>query len=199
MDINNFTQRSQEAILAAKTNAERINNQYAQPEHLLEGLLSQTDGILYPLLAKLGVHVSDIRGPLERAIERIPTIVGGGEVTYSPETVAVLEEANAQREALKDSYVSVEHIILSLADSKTSAGEILREAGLTRAAVLSGLAEVRGAQRITSQNPEDTFAPLEQYGRNLTEDARNGKLDPVIGRDEEIRRVIQVLSRRTMN
>ena len=143
--------------------------------------------------------MSDIRGPLERAIERIPTIVGGGEVTYSPETVAVLEEANAQREALKDSYVSVEHIILSLADSKTSAGEILREAGLTRAAVLSGLAEVRGAQRITSQNPEDTFAPLEQYGRNLTEDARNGKLDPVIGRDEEIRRVIQVLSRRTKN
>jgi ATP-dependent Clp protease ATP-binding subunit ClpB len=199
MDINNFTQRSQEAILAAKANAERINNQYAQPEHLLEGLLSQTDGILYPLLAKLSVHVSDIRGPLERDIERIPTVVGAGEVAFSPETIFVLEEANAQREAFKDSYVSVEHIILALAESKTPTGEVLRSAGLTTEAVLSGLAEVRGAQRVTSQNPEDTFAPLEQYGRDLTEDARNGKLDPVIGRDEEIRRVIQVLSRRTKN
>jgi ATP-dependent Clp protease ATP-binding subunit ClpB len=199
MDINNFTQRSQEAILAAKANAERINNQYAQPEHLLEGLLSQTDGILYPLLAKLSVHVSDIRGPLERDIERIPTVVGAGEVAFSPETIRVLEEANAQRRALKDSYVSVEHIILALAESKTPTGEVLRSAGLTTEAVLSGLAEVRGAQRVTSQNPEDTFAPLEQYGRDLTEDARNGKLDPVIGRDEEIRRVVQVLSRRTKN
>ncbi len=199
MDINNFTQRSQEAILAARSTAERINNQYAQPEHLLEGLLAQTDGLLYPLLTKMGVHVSDIRGPLEPAIEMIPTVVGGGEVTFSPETIAVLEAANAQREALKDSYVSVEHIILALAESKTRAGEILRDAGLTKDAVLSGLAEVRGAQRVTSQNPEDTFAPLEQYGRDLTEDARNGKLDPVIGRDEEIRRVVQVLSRRTKN
>jgi ATP-dependent Clp protease ATP-binding subunit ClpB len=147
----------------------------------------------------MGVHVSDIRGPLEPAIEMIPTVVGGGEVTFSPETIAVLEAANAQREALKDSYVSVEHIILALAESKTRAGEILRDAGLTKDAVLSGLAEVRGAQRVTSQNPEDTFAPLEQYGRDLTEDARNGKLDPVIGRDEEIRRVVQVLSRRTKN
>jgi ATP-dependent Clp protease ATP-binding subunit ClpB len=147
----------------------------------------------------MGVHVSDIRGPLERAIERIPTVVGAGEVTFSPETVAVLEAADAQREALKDSYVSVEHIILALSESKTQAGEILRDAGLTKDAVLSGLAEVRGAQRVTSQNPEDTFAPLEQYGRDLTEDARNGKLDPVIGRDEEIRRVVQVLSRRTKN
>jgi len=199
MDINNFTQRSQEAILAARSTAERINNQYAQPEHLLEGLLGQTDGLVYPLLTKMGVHVSDIRGPLEHAIERIPTVVGAGEVTFSPETIAVLEAANAQREALKDSYVSVEHIILALSESKTQAGEILREAGLTKDAVLSGLAEVRGAQRVTSQNPEDTFAPLEQYGRDLTEDARNGKLDPVIGRDEEIRRVVQVLSRRTKN
>ena len=199
MDINNFTQRSQESILASKAHAEQSNNQYAQPEHLLEGLLSQTDGILYPLLAKLGVHVSEIREPLGRSIERIPTVVGGGDVTFSPETIAVLEQANAQREALKDSYVSVEHIILALADSTAPAGEILRNAGLTREAVLSGLAEVRGAQRITSQNPEDTFAPLEQYGRDLTEDARNGKLDPVIGRDEEIRRVVQVLSRRTKN
>jgi ATP-dependent Clp protease ATP-binding subunit ClpB len=199
MDINNFTQRSQEAILAAKAGAELIGNQYAQPAHLLEGILAQTDGIVYPLLTKMGVHISNIRGPLESAIERIPTVVGGGDVTFSPETIAVLEEANAEREALKDSYVSIEHIILALAESKTPAGDILRNAGLTKDAVLSGLAEVRGAQRVTSQNPEDTFAPLEQYGRDLTEDARNGKLDPVIGRDEEIRRVVQVLSRRTKN
>ncbi len=199
MDINNFTQRSQEAILGGKATAESRNHQYVQPEHLLDALLAQTDGIVYPLLTKIGVHVSDIRGPLDQALDAMPTVIGGGEVSFAPETIGVLEAANAERGALKDSYVSVEHVIIALAESKTSVGGALRDAGITKDTVLAALVDVRGAQRVTSQNPEDTFAPLEQYGRDLTEDARKGKLDPVIGRDEEIRRVVQVLSRRTKN
>jgi ATP-dependent Clp protease ATP-binding subunit ClpB len=199
MDINNFTQRSQEAILTAKSGAEQRNHQSVQPAHLLDALLAQTDGIVYPLLTKIGAHVADIRGPLDRGLESIPKVVGGRESTFAPETVAVLDAAGTEKDALKDSFVSVEHIIIALAESKTSVGKILADAGVTRETVLSALTEVRGAQRVTSQNPEDTFAPLEQYGRDLTEDARAGKLDPVIGRDDEIRRVIQVLSRRTKN
>ena len=199
MDINNFTQRSQEAILTAKAGAEQRNHQYVYPEHLLDALLGQTDGIVYPLLAKLGAHVTNIRGPLDRALEAFPSVVGGAEAAFTAESLAILEAATTQMEALRDSYVSVEHLIIALAESQTTVGNILRSAGVTKDSVLQALTEVRGAQRVTSQNPEDTFAPLEQYGRDLTEDARAGKLDPVIGRDDEIRRVIQVLSRRTKN
>jgi ATP-dependent Clp protease ATP-binding subunit ClpB len=129
----------------------------------------------------------------------MPTVVGGSDVAYAPETVEVLDTASREKSAMKDAYVSVEHILVALAESRTAIGETLRTAGITRDSVLDALTEVRGTQRVTSQNPEDTFAPLEQYGRDLTEDARAGKLDPVIGRDDEIRRVIQVLSRRTKN
>jgi ATP-dependent Clp protease ATP-binding subunit ClpB len=199
MDINRFTQRSQEAILAAKSGAEQRNHQSIQPVHLLESILAQTNGIVYPVLTKIGAHVADIRGPLDRALDAIPTVVGGGEATFASETISILDAAGTESDALKDSFISVEHIIIALAESKTAVGKTLTGAGVTRESVLSALTEVRGAQRVTSQNPEDTFAPLEQYGQDLTEDARQGKLDPVIGRDDEIRRVIQVLSRRTKN
>ena len=199
MEINKFTKRSQEAILAARGGAEQRNHQYVQPAHLLDALLARTDGILYPLLASLGVHVADVRAPIDRALDSIPTVIGGGDVTFAPETIEVLDAASREKDALKDAYISVEHIILALAESRTTIGDALRAAGITKDSVLGALTELRGAQRITSQNPEDTFAPLEQYGRDLTEDARAGNLDPVIGRDDEIRRVIQVLSRRTKN
>ena len=199
MDINTFTQRSQEAILAAKAGAERRNHQYVYPEHLLDALLAQTDGIAYPLFAKLGAHVTDIRGPVDRALDAYPSVVGGTEAAFTTESLAVLDAATAHKDALRDSYVSVEHIVIALAESQTAVGDTLRSAGVTKDTVLLALTELRGAQRVTSQNPEDTFAPLEQYGRDLTEDARTGKLDPVIGRDDEIRRVVQVLSRRTKN
>ena len=199
MDINKFTQRSQEAILAARSGAEQRNHQSIQPAHLFDAILAQTDGIVYPVLTKLGVHVADIRGPLDRALDTIPTVVGGGEATFAPDTIAILDAAGSESDALKDSFISVEHIIIALAESRTALGQILAGAGVTKESVLSALSEVRGAQRVTNQNPEDTFAPLEQYGQDLTEDARQGKLDPVIGRDDEIRRVIQVLSRRTKN
>jgi ATP-dependent Clp protease ATP-binding subunit ClpB len=199
MDINRFTQRSQEAILAAKSGAEQRNHQSIQPAHLLDAILAQTDGIVYPVLTKIGAHVQDIRGPLDRVLDTVPTVVGGGEATFASETITILDAAGTESEALKDSFISVEHIIIALAESKTDVGKTLTGAGVTRESVLSALTEVRGAQRVTNQNPEDTFAPLEQYGQDLTEDARQGKLDPVIGRDDEIRRVIQVLSRRTKN
>ena len=199
MDINRFTQRSQEAILAAKSGAEHRNHQSIQPAHLLDAILARTDGIVYPVLTKIGAHVSDIRGPLDQALDAIPTVVGGGEAAFASETITILDAAGTESDALKDSFISVEHIIIALAESKTAVGKTLAGAGVTKESVLSALTEVRGAQRVTSQNPEDTFAPLEQYGQDLTEDARQGKLDPVVGRDDEIRRVIQVLSRRTKN
>jgi ATP-dependent Clp protease ATP-binding subunit ClpB len=199
MDINTFTQRSQQAILHARDTAEKRGNQYVQPEHLLDGLLAQTDGLVYPIMAKLGLHPSDVRGPVDEALARLPTVTGGAEVAFSQDALDVLEDARAEQSALKDSYISVEHILLALASARDAVGDLLRGAGLTKDAVLSALTDVRGTQNVTNQNPEETFAPLEQYGRDLTEDARRGNLDPVIGRDDEIRRVIQVLSRRKKN
>jgi ATP-dependent Clp protease ATP-binding subunit ClpB len=199
MDFNAFTQKSQQAILSARGLATQRTQPYVEPGHLLAGLLAQTDGLIYPILAKLGVHATDISGPVERALAAIPTVVGGSEATFSPESLAVFEDADVERTTLKDDYISVEHLLLALAASTGSTGDLLRQAGVTKDAILGALAEVRGSQRITSQNPEDTFAPLEKYGRDLTELAQQGKLDPVIGRDEEIRRTIQVLSRRTKN
>ena len=199
MDFNAFTQKSQQAILSARDLATQRTQPYVEPGHLLAGLLAQTDGLIYPILAKLGVHATDISGPVERALAAIPTVVGGSEATFSPESLAVFEDADVERTTLKDDYISVEHLLLALAASTGSTGDLLRRTGVTKDAILGALTEVRGSQRITSQNPEDTFAPLEKYGRDLTELAQQGKLDPVIGRDEEIRRTIQVLSRRTKN
>ena len=199
MDLNTFTQKSQQAIVSARDLAAQRTQPYVEPEHLLAGLLAQTDGLLYPLLGRLGVHTTDISGPLDRALAATPSVVGGSEASFSPDSHAVFEEADVERKTLKDEYISVEHLLLALSASTGPAGNILRLAGVTKDVILGALSDVRGSQRITSQNPEDTFAPLEKYGRDLTELAQQGKLDPVIGRDEEIRRTIQVLSRRTKN
>jgi len=199
MDINNFTQRSQQAVLHARDAAAAQNHQYVHPEHLLEGLLAQSDGLIYPILAKVGAHVTDVRGPNDAALAAMPTVYGGSEVAFAQDALDVLNDAELEMQNLRDSYVSVEHILMALADSETAVGDNLRSAGVTKQSILNALTEVRGNQSVTSQNPEDTFAPLEKYGRDLTEDAQKGKLDPVIGRDDEIRRVIQVLSRRTKN
>jgi ATP-dependent Clp protease ATP-binding subunit ClpB len=200
MDINAFTQKSQQAILAAREGAARRRHQMATPAHLLEAVLGQTDTIVYPLLAKLGINPVDLRGPIDQALRPLPNVHGdAGEVGFSPDTVAVLEAAEGEMRSIKDQYVSIEHIVLALAASPGPIGSALRAAGLTKDAILGALTEVRGAQRVTGQTPEDTLAPLEKFGRDLVQLAAQGKLDPVIGRDEEIRRVIQVLSRRTKN
>ena len=199
MDINTFTQRSQQAILHARDAANARNHQYVQPEHLLDALLAQTDGLVYPILASVGAHVTVVRQPLDAALGAIPRVVGGSEAAFSQETLDVLDAATRERMAMKDAYTSIEHILIALAESGFTAGGILGAAGVTKATILDALASVRGNQSVTSQTPEDTFAPLDKYGRDLTEEARRGKLDPVIGRDDEIRRVVQVLSRRTKN
>jgi len=199
MDLNTFTQRSQQAVLHARDAATSRNHQYVRSEHLLDGLLAQSDGIIYPILAKVGTHVTDIRGPNDAAINAIPTVSGAGEVSFAQDAIDILDDARSEMSSLGDSYVSVEHVLIALASSLTPTGRILSDAGVTKETILEALATVRGNQSVTNQNPEDTFAPLEKYGRDLTEDARDGKLDPVIGRDDEIRRVIQVLSRRTKN
>jgi len=199
MDINNFTQKSQEAVLKAREIAAERDHQYVHPEHLLEGMLSQQDGLIYPILAKVGVHVTDVRAPLQAALDAMPTVYGGSEVAFAKDAIDILNDAEREMAMLRDSYVSIEHLLIALAISQSAVGDDLLALGVTKETILSALTEVRGSQSVTSQNPEDTFAPLEKYGRDLTEDARRGKLDPVIGRDDEIRRVIQVLSRRTKN
>ncbi len=199
MDLNRFTHKSQQAVIGARTEAERRNHQSAAPGHLLAALLGQTDGITMPVLAKLDIDPGALRGELEVLLEATPMVFGDTEIAFSPTLIRVLERAERERDAMKDDYVSVEHLLLAVAAADDPAGGVLRNAGATKDAVLGALAQVRGNQRVTSQDPESTFDALEQYGRDLVEEARAGKLDPVIGRDDEIRRVIQVLSRRTKN
>ncbi len=200
MDINAFTQKSQQAVLAARQSAENRNHQAVQPLHLLDALLGQTDTILYPLLGHLNINPTALRNAAEAGLTNIPSVYGDtGELAFSPDTLTILNTADSIRTGMGDQYVSVEHLLLALATASDPVGETLRSTGLTRDAIIGALDNVRGAQRVTSQNPEDTLDPLEKFGRDLVSLAADGKLDPVIGRDEEIRRVIQVLSRRTKN
>jgi ATP-dependent Clp protease ATP-binding subunit ClpB len=199
MDLNTFTHKAQQAVGAARDEAQRRNHQGMAPEHLLLALLAQGEGIVYPVLNRLKVDPVGVRRAAEQALDAVPRVFGDVEVGLDRRLTAVLESADRERTALKDDYLSVEHLLLALAAGDGAAGEALRQAGATRDAMLEALAGLRGSQRVTSQDPEATFDALEKYGRDLVEMAREGKLDPVIGRDDEIRRVIQVLSRRTKN
>jgi ATP-dependent Clp protease ATP-binding subunit ClpB len=200
MDINRFTQKAQQAILAARDDAARRRHQTVTPAHLLAALLGQTDTIVYPLLAKLDVDPTAALKIAEGELDKLPAVYGdAAEIGFGGDAVAVLDAAETEAAAMKDQYVAVEHILLALSVGTEPIGRGLRELGVQKDVVLGALTEVRGAQRVTSQNPEDTLAPLEKFGRDLVALAAQGKLDPVIGRDDEIRRVIQVLSRRTKN
>jgi ATP-dependent Clp protease ATP-binding subunit ClpB len=195
-----FTIKSQEAIQAAQTLADDRRNPQVTPEHLLSVLLEQDGGVVVPVLNKLGAGVQPIRADVNAALDAQPTLGEGGEPSGAgSELVAVLRAADKEARELNDEYVSTEHVLLALSQSKARAGEALRAAGATHDALLQALAEVRGSHRVTDQNPEDKYQALEKFGRDLTDAAEAGKLDPVIGRDDEIRRVIQVLSRRTKN
>jgi ATP-dependent Clp protease ATP-binding subunit ClpB len=190
----------QEGLQESQTLASNLQNQEITPEHLLLVLLRQTDGLARPLLEKLNVRPQQIEQSLEQELSKRPKVSGGAIDQYlSAELRAVLNDAEKEMTGLKDEYVSVEHVLLALTDSKTASGRILREAGVTRDRLMQALVAVRGSQRVTDQNPEDKYQTLQKYGRDLTEAARRGKIDPVIGRDDEIRRVMQVLSRRTKN
>jgi ATP-dependent Clp protease ATP-binding subunit ClpB len=203
MQPDRFTIKSQEALQAAQQLADQRRNPQTMPEHLLAVLLEQEGGIVAPLLRKLGVEPAAVRSTVNEALEALPTLStsGGREEPAggSGELVQILRSAENEMRELKDEYVSTEHLMLALASHPGAAGDTLRVNGAGRDELTKALSEVRGSHRVTDENPEDKFQALEKYGRDLTEAAAQGKLDPVIGRDDEIRRVIQVLSRRTKN
>lgn len=200
-DTNRFTQKSQEAIAQAQMMTERNGNSQVEPEHLLLSLLEQGDGVVPQVLTKLSMAPGALAQSARQEINRFPRISGGNvQIVISPRLRSVLVSAHDEMSVFGDEYVSTEHILLAILEKAGGGAEkILRQAGLTREILLQALREVRGTQRVTSPNPEGTYAALEQYGLNLVEQAKRGKLDPVIGRDEVIRRVIQTLSRRTKN
>jgi ATP-dependent Clp protease ATP-binding subunit ClpB len=200
MRWDKFTVMSQEAIQRAQAKAEELGNPEVRPEHLLWSFLGQEENIVNALLAKVGAPAAQIQGDLESSLDRIPKVSGGGEAALSSTLRQVLAWAEKEAEKLKDEYVSTEHLFLAMLKTPGSdVSQILQANGITEDAVLKALASVRGSQRITDPQPEGKYQVLEKYARNLTALARQGKLDPVIGREDEIRRVIQVLSRRTKN
>jgi ATP-dependent Clp protease ATP-binding subunit ClpB len=203
MQPDRFTIKSREALMAAGRLAEERHNPQVTPLHLLAVLLESSDsGVVLPVLAKLGPPVPTIRAAVNSALEQLPTLGGGSapeSSAPSSELTSVLRAAEKEAGGLADQYVSTEHLLLALAAAKDPAGDALRAAGATRERLLEALDSVRGSHRVTDENPEDKYQALERYGRDLTQAAEQGKLDPVIGRDDEIRRVIQVLSRRTKN
>jgi len=200
MRLDKLTVKTKEALVAAQELAARTGQVEMQPEHVLAALLRQDGGLVPALLKKVGADPDRIHAELERAIDRFPKQEGGLEVGLARKTRELIEAAEKEAGAFKDEYTSTEHLLLALSTSSFGeASRILRDAGVTHASILAALTEVRGSQRVTDENPEGKYQALEKYARDLTEQARKGKLDPVIGRDEEIRRAIQVLSRRTKN
>ncbi|MBV8902482.1 MAG: ATP-dependent chaperone ClpB [Acidobacteriia bacterium] len=203
MDINRFTEKLQEAVRAAQSIAIRNGHQQIDVDHLLAALLEQENGLAASILGKAGLNTETLLRRLQAELDRLPKVSGpaGGpdQVYITSRLNRVLAAAEEEARNLKDEYVSVEHVLLALTGDNEAAGRLLKEFGLTRERLMQALRDVRGNQRVTSQNPEATYEALERYGRDLTKLAEQNKLDPVIGRDEEIRRVIQVLSRRTKN
>ncbi|GMU62758.1 MAG: chaperone protein ClpB [Myxococcaceae bacterium] len=198
MRMDKFTLKAQEAIQEGQALARRASHSNYEPEHLLRALVDQSDGVVVPLLQKIGVDVRLVGQRVDEAIARLPTIKGAN-TQLSNRLVQLLERAEDEAKALKDEYTSSEHLLLSFAQDKGAAGELLKSSGVTKERIATAVKGLRGTGRVTSQDAEGTYRALEKYGRDLTEAAKGGKLDPVIGRDEEIRRTIQVLSRRTKN
>ncbi|HEV3409512.1 MAG TPA: Clp protease N-terminal domain-containing protein, partial [Chthoniobacterales bacterium] len=199
MRVDRFTQKMQEALQAAHDEAAQRNQQEIANEHFLIALLDQTEGVARPLLEKIGVNPADLRGRLDAEVSRRPQVHGSSDVRLGNELRTTLDAAEKEMARLKDEFVSAEHYLLALTDSSSAAGRLFKQSGITRDKLMQALQQVRGSQRVTDQNPEGKYQTLEKYGRDLTQMARRGKIDPVIGRDSEIRRVMQVLSRRTKN
>ncbi|HEX9106817.1 MAG TPA: Clp protease N-terminal domain-containing protein, partial [Longimicrobiales bacterium] len=200
LNSERLTIKAAEAIQLAASEAQRRGNPTLEDIHLLTALLEQDDTVVVPILEKVGVSVARLQEGLRLAAGRLPKQSGGSAPTMSRELNQVFAQAEKEAQALKDEYVSTEHLLLALAEQKgSSTRELLTQQGATRAVLLEALQAVRGAHRVTSQEPEQQYRALERFTKDLTELARRGKLDPVIGRDEEIRRVVQVLSRRTKN
>ncbi len=201
MNISKYTEKAQEAILAAQQLADREGHAEILPEHLLLTLLEQKEGVVPEIVRKMNPDPLGLASAVRAELGRLPRAHGGSQVGFSSRLRQVLTAAEQEAERLKDEYTSTEHLFVAIAGEggRSSASRLLQQRGITKDTILQAMTSVRGSQRVTSQNPESTYQALERYGRDLTELARKGKLDPVIGRDDEIRRVIQVLSRRTKN
>jgi ATP-dependent Clp protease ATP-binding subunit ClpB len=201
LDPNRFTRKTGEALQSAQALAREQNHSQVTPEHLLAALVSQPEGVVLPVLERVGVPAKTVRDRVEEALQNLPKVYGqtAQQAQLSQDAYRILEAADQERTGLDDDYLSTEHVLLAMSEVTGGVGDLLRGLGVTHDTVLTALKDVRGSHRVTSENPEDQYQALERFGRDLTEEARKGKLDPVIGRDEEIRRVIQVLSRRTKN
>ncbi len=200
MRLDKFTIKAQEAVLEAQHKAGEYGNQQVEPEHLLLALVDQEEGLVTPILQRHGVSPQQIKSELVKEIEKFPKVSGGTGEYLSTSLKKILDQAHAEATKLKDEYVSTEHLFLAIVDTSSSkAAQLLKSHGLTRDSLLKTLLEIRGSHRVTDQNPEAKYQAIKRYSRDLTDLARRGKIDPVIGRDDEIRRVMQVLSRRTKN
>ena len=201
MNIDKFTIKAQDALAKAHQMVMDNGQQQIEPEHILRALLDDPEGVAVAVVKKYGVPLDQLKAKIDQEIDRLPRVSGvGAQVYMSNRSQQVLNQAFKEAQALKDEFISSEHLLIAISEEKQGkAGEILHSFGLTKEMILKALQDVRGSQRVTDQNPEDKYQPLKRFARDLTELARQGKLDPVIGRDEEIRRVLQVLSRRTKN
>ncbi len=199
MNLNKFTLKAQEAVESAVALAEKQNHQQVEPEHVLAAMIEQSEGVTRPILGKIGANAQTVLSEVEAAIKKFPGVSGFGQKYYGNRTTEVFSKAQKEADKLKDEYVSSEHLLLALADDKQDAGKILRSHGVSRDGLQKVVQQMRAGAKVTSQNAEESYQALAKYSRDLTELARQGKLDPVIGRDDEIRRTIQVLSRRTKN
>ncbi len=200
MRFDKLTLKTQEAFLEAQKLAEGMHHPQLEPEHLFLSLLEQPEGVVPAVLEKVGANPRQLSQGLREELKRLPQVYGRGQLYISPRLERVISGAEKEAERLKDEYISTEHVLLAMAEEAEGvAGKLLHQGGVTKDRLYSALVDIRGGQRVTDQTPEDKYQALARYGRDLTELARKGKLDPVIGRDEEIRRVVQVLSRRTKN
>ncbi len=199
MNINKLTLKAQEALQQAQHLAAESNHQTLEPIHLLSATMQDASGIVPPILNKLGANMNYLRQKIQEGIEKMPTVAGVAGTHVGSDVQAILQLAFKEASQLKDEFVSTEHLLIALAEHRSSAGTLLKDQGITKDNILKVLAEIRGNQRVTSQNPEDAYQSLQKYARNLNAEATKGKIDPVIGREDEIRRVLQVLSRRTKN
>ena len=199
MNFQNFTVKAQEAIQTAQDIAENYGNQSLEPVHLFAAMIQDPESLINEMLKKAGLQTNNIKIKVNEMLEKLPKVSGSEEKFASRQLSNVFKDAQKEANALKDEYVSTEHIFIALAESKTPVGDLLRKNGLNKTVIYNILKDIRGSQRVTSQNPEESYQALKKYGRMLNEEARLGKIDPVIGREDEIRRVLQVLSRRTKN
>lgn len=199
MNMNKLTVKAQEAVQQAQQLAADHTNQAIEPLHILAALLQDAGGIVVPVLAKAEVRTEFLTEKVMQSIAALPKVQGAGGQHISNDSQKVLQDAFAEASKLSDEYVSTEHLLLGIVASKSTAGQLIRDQGVTRDVLMKVIKDVRGNRRVTGQNAEETYQSLEKYARNLNDEARKGKIDPVIGREDEIRRVLQVLSRRTKN